>query len=239
MLVGPAGRPAVRRAGGVDRVDERLVDAAPGVGPGLEQVVEALVAQALDLAAGNVGRAASSASSSSAGSSRAAGTSTLIAKASQPASAWSDGARAARRPRPGRRRRSAPCPRSGPGRERRWRRRLAAGSSTAPPCAGSATPRRAAGPGRSTRPARCRPFDRTVRSNCGKWYGRGWPGRRPDRRSTSAHAAGPRSFGGLARRCRPPARRSGRRRLSARKTSAAHGLDLLGRHRQVARRASR
>ena len=48
-LAGAAGRPVVRRLGRVDRPDERLLDAAARVGLGLEEVVQALVAQALDL----------------------------------------------------------------------------------------------------------------------------------------------------------------------------------------------
>ena len=47
-----AGRPVVRRVGRVDRVDERLLGATPRVRPRLEDIVEPLVAQALDLRVG-------------------------------------------------------------------------------------------------------------------------------------------------------------------------------------------
>ena len=49
-LPGPAGRPVVRRVSRIDRVDERLVGAPSWISPGLEQVVQALVAEPVHLA---------------------------------------------------------------------------------------------------------------------------------------------------------------------------------------------
>src|SRR4029079_13778308 len=51
-LLRPAGRPVVGRRPLVDRRGIRLVGPAARVGPGLEQVVQAFVAEALDLRLG-------------------------------------------------------------------------------------------------------------------------------------------------------------------------------------------
>jgi hypothetical protein len=91
-LLRPAGRQVVGRRPLVDRRGIRLVGSAARVGPGLEQVVQPLVAEALDLRLGE--RRVEATSASSSGRLEAgAGTSTLTLVASQPASAWSDAPR--------------------------------------------------------------------------------------------------------------------------------------------------
>ncbi len=84
-------RPAVRRPDRVDRVDEGLLDAPTRVRLGLEQVVQSLVAEALDL--GRPGRSARGRPRRRARGRRRGvrpGTSTPTDMASQPASAWSE-----------------------------------------------------------------------------------------------------------------------------------------------------
>ena len=87
----PPGGPVVRARRRVDRPDVRLVGAPAGVGLGLEDVGQALVAEAVDLAtpgtrAGGRPRRAARARAPR----RLAGTSSPADVASQPDSAWSD-----------------------------------------------------------------------------------------------------------------------------------------------------
>ena len=247
-LLRPAGRPAVRRARRVDRRGERLVGAAARIGLGLEQVVEPLVAEALDLGLGER-RVEGDLGEELERRLEAGGRHVDADRSSRPSRPRRGATRrAARWPRPGRSRRSARCPRSAPGRRGPWRPPSASGSSAAPL-------RRTSVAETSGRPGQVGDDERTARWRAGSARP---PGSRTAaacrasaarrRRETSRHAATSSSSAASAsvasarRRRRPPCRpaaaragRSGRPGCRAGRRRVATCADLLGRDRQVAR----
>ena len=173
-LARPAGRPVVRRLRRVDRVDECLLGPAPRIGPRLEQVVQALVAKALDLV-GREGRAEQDLGEQLEGRPEAGRPGRRRRRSAHP-SRPRRGARrrAVRRPRPARSRRSARCPRSGRGPRgpcRRPRRRLLGGAAGRRPADADTSGR----PGRSATRI-VRPLSSWSLDTAGNSYGAGCPG---------------------------------------------------------------
>ena len=232
----------VRRRRRVDRLGERLVGAAARIGPRLEQVVEALVAQALDLARRErrpVERPRPAAPAPARDASAGTSTPTPTSRPSPPRR----GARrpGARTPRPARPRRSARCPRSAPaprGPSRRPLRRLVDG---APPRTSDAADER---PARAGRRCELDAVGEARRARRGKSYGRGVPapGRVGDDAARRGHAATSSPLRRRRRRARVAAglgRYVRTTRLSARKTAAAASRICLGRDRRGSAGSSR
>ena len=129
----PASEPSVGHARGIDRGREGALDPSTRLGCGLQQVVDALLAQPVDLVA-PAGPGAGASRPSGPGPGRGAVAGPRPWRPASPSPSRRGSRRpAARSPRRRRSRRAPRCPRAGRAPARRSRRPAPAGSTPAPP----------------------------------------------------------------------------------------------------------